>query len=207
MPRSRVDKRREREGRPALTGARPPTEVAVLQATRELLAQGGVARLTVEAVAARSGVAKTSIYRRWRDKKELALAVLLDHSQHVVDIPRLDSTRDELVALVARAVELLESTLMGKVIQGLISDLAGDDDLGRQFQERVLALRVEELRQLVARGIERGELRPDVDPAFLHELLFGPVYHRLLMTRGPFKGDYAERVVDAVLPALRPAAG
>jgi AcrR family transcriptional regulator len=63
-----------------------------------------VDRLTVEGVAARSGVAKTTIYRRWRSKEDLALAVLLDMTEQVVDVPELDDTRAELVAFLARAV-------------------------------------------------------------------------------------------------------
>lgn len=199
----RFGKAQRRAAARPLAAHRTSTEMAILDATRELLAQGSVQGLTVEAVAARSGVAKTTIYRRWRGKEELALAVLLDHAAHVIDIPELDTVRDELVALVAHAVEILGSTPMGKVMQGLISDLATDPDLAQPFHEQVIALRVAELQRLLARGVARGEVRSDVDPVFAHELLFGPVYHRLLMTGVPLDPAYAERVVDAVLPAIR----
>src|ERR1700761_6501161 len=91
------------------------TEDAILAATRELLAQGGVRELTVEGVAARSGVAKTTIYRRWRSKDELALAGLIDMVQTVVEVPELADTRAELVAFVKGAVRVLGKTLMGTV--------------------------------------------------------------------------------------------
>src|SRR6266540_7124163 len=100
-------------------GAR--TDRAILDATRELLAEGGVRELTVGRVAARSGVAKTTIYRRWRGKDELALAVLLDMVENVVATPDLGDTRAELVSFVGAAVKILGSTLMGRVIQGLVS--------------------------------------------------------------------------------------
>src|SRR5919199_1358742 len=73
---------------------------AILDATRELLVEGGVQRLTVEGVAARAGVAKTTIYRRWRSRDELAFAVLIDMVEKFVAVPDLGDTRGELVAFV-----------------------------------------------------------------------------------------------------------
>ena len=174
----------------------------ILDATRELLAESGVRRLTVEGVAARAGVAKTTIYRHWRSKDELALTVLIDMVEQVVAVPDLDETRAELVAFVDGAVRILGSTLMGRVMQGLVSDLAVDPELARAFRERVVAVRIAEVRRLVERGIERGDLRPDMDRELAHELLFGPIYYRLLLSGAPLEPGLAERVVDAVLPAF-----
>jgi AcrR family transcriptional regulator len=178
------------------------TETAILDATRELLAEGGVRELTVERVAARSGVAKTTIYRRWRGKHELALAVLLDMVKMVVATPDLGDTRKELVSFVNAAVKILGSTLMGRVIQGLVSDLAADPDLARAFRAQVVALRVAEMRRLVERGIERGDLRPDTEVELTHELLFGPVYYRLLLSGGKLDKRLAERIVGGVWPSI-----
>jgi AcrR family transcriptional regulator len=187
---------------PASTRDRGRTEKSILDATRELLAAGGVRELTVERVAARSGVAKTTIYRRWRGKHELALAVLIDMVENVVATPDLGDTRQELISFVDAAVKILGSTLMGRVMQGLVSDLATDPGLARAFRERVVAMRVAEVRRVAERGIERGDLRPDTDVELLHELLFGPVYYRLLLSGAPLDDRLAERIVDAVLPAV-----
>src|SRR6266571_5013614 len=168
-------------------GRRARTEKAILDATRELLAEGGVRELTVERVAARSGVAKTTIYRRWRSKDELALAVLIDMVEKVVATPDLGDTRAELISFVDAAVKILGSTLMGRVMQGLISDLAANPELARAFQEQVVAMRVAEVRRLIERGIERRDLRPDADVELAHELLFGPVYYRLLLSGAPLE--------------------
>ena len=182
--------------------SRPSTDQLILDATRELLAEAGVQGLTVEGVAARAGVAKTTIYRRFRSKHELALAVLLDMVKRVVAVPDLGDTRAELTAFVNGAVRILGSTLMGRVMQGLVSDLANDRELATAFRERVVAARLSEVRRLVDRGIERGDLRPDTDYELAHELLFGPIYYRLLLSGAPLDGDLAARVVDAVLPAF-----
>jgi AcrR family transcriptional regulator len=180
------------------------TRAAILDATRELLAMGGVRELTVEGVAARSGVAKTSIYRRWRSKDDLALAVLIDMVQGVVAVPELADTRAELVTLVKGAVRVLSKTLMGTVMRGLVSELATDSQLAIAFRREVVALRLAEVQRLLERGIERGEVRPDVDVGLTHELLFGPVYYRLFLSGEPLDSKLPERIVDAVLPGLRP---
>ncbi len=178
------------------------TETAILDATRELLAEAGVQGLTMEGVAARAGVAKTTIYRRWRSKDELALAVLIDMVENVVATPDLGDTRKELIAFVNATVKILGSTLMGRVMQGLVSDLATDPDLARAFRERVVTMRVAEVKRLVERGIERGDLRADTDVELIHELLFGPVYYRLFLSGSPLDKHLGERIVDAVLPAF-----
>jgi AcrR family transcriptional regulator len=194
---------RAARGRPRSTRA----QEAILEATRELLAEGGVRTLTVERVAERAGVAKTTVYRRWRSKHELALAVLIDMVEEMVAVPDLGDTREELVRFVSSAVRILGSTLMGRVMRGLVSDLATDPTLAGEFQARVVARREEEVRRMVGRGVARGDLRPDADAALVHELLFGPVYYRLMLSGRPLDGDLAGQVVDAVLAGLAPADG
>jgi AcrR family transcriptional regulator len=100
--------------------------------------------------------AKTTVYRRWRSKDELALAVLIDMVEHVASVPDLGDTRAELTAFVDRAVKVLRSTLMGRVMQGLVSHLAANPELARAFREHVVAVRVAEIRRLVEKGIARG---------------------------------------------------
>jgi AcrR family transcriptional regulator len=183
----------------------PATARAILDATRELLAQGGVQALTVEGVAALSGVAKTTIYRRWRSKEDLALAVLIDMVEQQAEPARgRGDTRSELVAFVGRAVRTLTSTLMGRVLQGLASDLAADPALAGAFRERVVGRRVAEVRWVLERRIDRGEIRPDADLDIAGEMLFGPVYYRLLFSGEPLDRRFAERVVDAFLASAAP---
>jgi AcrR family transcriptional regulator len=197
----------EKDAAPARRGGRPRStecETAILQATRELLVEAGVRGLTIEKVAARAGVAKTTIYRRWRDKDELALAVVLDMVEQVVLLPELGNTRDELLAFVNAAVEVLGSTLMGRVMQGLVSELATDPELAQAFRDGAVSVRGAEVERLVQRGIARGDLRPDTDAGSAHELLLGPVYYRLLLTGQPLDRAFATRTVDAVLRAFAP---
>jgi AcrR family transcriptional regulator len=174
----------------------------ILDATRALLVEGGVRRLTVEGVAARSGVAKTTIYRRYRSKDELALAVLLRMVEEVVTVPDVGDIRAELIALVGGAVRILGTTVMGSVMQGLVSDLASDPKLGEAFRDQIVSTRLAEVRRLLERGAKRGQLRAGLDPELAHDLLFGPVYYRLLLSGRPLDEALAQRIVDAVLPAM-----
>jgi AcrR family transcriptional regulator len=178
------------------------TSRAILDATRELLAEDGVGRLTVEGVAARAGVAKTSIYRRYRGKDELALAALIEMVQ-TVRATDVGDTREEFRRFVAAVIDLLGGTLRGRVMRGIVSDLATHPHLGAAFRERVVAVRRAEVRRLVERGVARGDLRADADPELAHELLFGPVYYRLLLSGDPLDHALAERVTDAAIAALR----
>jgi AcrR family transcriptional regulator len=147
-------------------------------------------------------VAKTTVYRRWRSKEELALAVILEMTQQIVRVRERGDTRTVLIAFLRGVIRVLTTSLMGRVMQGLASDVATDPQLGHYYRERVIALRMAEIRRLVDRGIERGELRGDVDIDTLHEMLFGPIYHRLLLSGGNLDDSFAGRIVDAILPSI-----
>ena len=161
--------------------------------------------LTVEGVAARSGVAKTTIYRRWRDKWELALdAVMIDM------LPRFDNpvdvgdTRKELITFVKSVVNLFASRPYGPAMQGLVSEIATTPELARAYREQVVLPRRRQLEPVIERGIARGDLRPDTDVGLVHELLVGPLFYRLLFSGDPLDRKAAQRVVDGVLEGFAP---
>jgi AcrR family transcriptional regulator len=180
---------------------------AILDATRELLADDGdVGSLTVEAVAARSGVAKTTIYRRWRDKWELALdAVMIDMLPGFAEPVDVGDTRKELVTFVDAARKNLSTLPSAPAMQGLASQIASDPELGRVYREQVVEPRREQLRPVIERGIARGDLRPDTDVRLAHELMLGPLFYRLLFSGGPIDRKLSSRLADAILDGFSPA--
>jgi len=180
---------------------------AILDATRELLADGDVGALTVEAVAARSGVAKTTIYRRWRDKWELALdAVMIDVVQRLEEPADAGDTRKELLAFADWVVTMLAETPMGPAMQGLVSQIATDPRLARVYRERVVQPRLDQLAPVIERGIARGDLRPGIEVRLVHELLVGPIFYRLLLSGAPLDRHLGARLVDAILAGFTPRA-
>lgn len=182
---------------------RSQTDELILDVTRELLAEHGVHGLTVEGVARRAGMGKTTIYRRYRSRTELALAVLLDQVDEMAQ-PDIGDTRTELVTIVDRTVELLRSTLMGRVMQGLVSEIAADPELAEAYRERVVNRRLLDVRHLVERGVARGELRADLDPEMVADLLLGPVYHRFFLSGSSMDDTFGSRLVAALLPSFVP---
>ena len=192
-------------GSAARPSRRARSDRAILAATRELLAEVGVPGLTIEGVAARSGVAKTTIYRRWRDRDELALAAVWDDLISGLETPRdVGDTRAELLAFVGPIVTVLQSPLMNSVIRGLTSEIAANSELSRTYREQTIEPRLEQLREVVERGIERGDLRADTEVRLAHELLVGPIFYRLLYSGQPLDDGLPARIVDPVLRAFAP---
>ena len=183
---------------------RERSQKAILKAATELIEEVGVGGLTIEGVAARSGVAKTTIYRRWRDKDELALAILIETTAEISPPPDKGDTRKELMTFVDSATRVITS---GGVVSGLVSEIATRPDLSREYVERIVEVRMAELKTVIDRGVERGDLRPDTEVRLVHELLIGPLYYRLLFSKAPMVKRHREQVVDAVLRAFAPVDG
>src|SRR4051794_6531757 len=143
---------------PPRASRRARSERAILDATRTLLAESGVRGLTIEGVAARSGVAKTTIYRRWRDRDELALAAVW-HDLAGLEAPRdVGDTRAELRAFVEPLVTILRTPLLGGVVRGLASEIAENRALSGVYRERFVEPRLAQLGAMIGRGVERGDL-------------------------------------------------
>lgn len=180
----------------------PRSDAAILDAARALLEERSLATLTMEAVAARAGVAKTTLYRRYRSREELALAVLAQMAGDQVPVPDLGDTRAELVHAVADTARTMTDTVAGRTIRSLVAALGDDDELAHAFRERLVRLRREELRRVVERGVERGDLRDGPQLALVSELIVGPLFWRLLMTGDALDDAFAAELVDAVLAGL-----
>jgi AcrR family transcriptional regulator len=180
---------------------RPRSDAAhrrILEATRELLAEEGFSRLRLEHVAARAGVGKATIYRRWSSKEALCQELLAELAGPHVTVADLGDTRAELLAAVVNPMRALTDTPFGRVIRGLLSQITINPTLGDPFRASVVRTRRDEIGRVLERGVARGDLRPDVDPGIATELLVGPVYFRL-MFGGELDLDFATRIVDAYL--------
>jgi AcrR family transcriptional regulator len=182
-------------------GGRPRSErahQAILTAARQLLMEEGFAAMRLEKVAARAGVGKATIYRRWGSKEELAQELLTQLAAPHIAVADSGNTRDELLAAVTNPMRAVSETDFGPVIRALLSQIASNPSLGDPFRATVVEARRAEITRLIERGIARGDLRTDADAEVATELLVGPVYFRL-MFGGVLNLDFAERVVDSVM--------
>jgi AcrR family transcriptional regulator len=171
---------------------------AILTAAREILMEEGFAAMRLEHVAARAGVGKTAIYRRWPSKQALAQDLLSQLAAPHIAVADTDNTHDELLAVVTNPMRAVTETDFGPVIKAMLSQIASNPTIGDPFRATVVEARRTEVARVVERGIARGDLRQDVDVAVATELLVGPVYFRL-MFGGVLDFAFAEQIVDSVM--------
>jgi len=189
---------RRGRGRPRREGA----DEQILKVTLGLLQEEGYADMTVDEVAERTGVAKTTIYRRWPSKGALvsaATATLLPP----FDTPDTGTFEGDLLAVAQRAHMILSGKL-GEIFAGLIGESQLDSDL-----HELLLQSTRQRRQIyeavVRRAIERGEIASDVDAELLIDMIVGALWNRKLITRSPLHDTLPSELVRIVLNGVKRA--
>jgi AcrR family transcriptional regulator len=185
--------------------ARPRSAEArrkALEAAIQVLASDGVVGFTVEAVARRSGVAKTTIYRNWPSADDL-LFDALDRTIEPDPEPDTGSLRGDLLSLADHLVSIteVERRARRQVFSGLFAASVGDRRLAEVF-DRMVTSRCVPVESIVARAQARGELSDDVDIPLVTEFLIGPVLFRLLFRDQTFSRSELENLVDYGLEGL-----
>jgi AcrR family transcriptional regulator len=179
----------------------PGYDKAIVDATLEILNDRGYAALTIDAVAARTGVSRPTIYRRWSSKPALVIAALAQ-SIGLSPTPDTGVLRDDLVAFQREQVRNMNAPQSRRVTAGLVADLVADPELAETYFGEYVAPRRTTVWQALQRGIDRGELRPDADFNLIYDLLMGPLFMRSVV-RGEVLGpDMPEVTVDLVLAAF-----
>jgi AcrR family transcriptional regulator len=195
---AQADQERKAPGRPRSARA----DEAIIEAVLDLLAEGTpFDALSIEAVAARAGVGKATIYRRWSNKE----ALLYDAVRTVKGEPAVlpgGSIRDDLIALL-KPVGRAENTRAGKIMPCLMAELQRSPELNNILQ-RIMEPRRELARQVLRRGIDEGVLRPDIDMEIVIALLTGPlIAYRVLHWNPQLRREgLEERLVDTLWPAI-----
>lgn len=185
-----------RRGRPRSAAI----DQAILDAAFSLLHERGYAATAMDAIAARAGVSKATIYRRFRGKPDLAVAAL-DSRLQLGSLPDSGDTRADLVTLISRFQHLMVEVMGMRIFGTLLVEEARHPDLLEAFRTRVVAVRRAAMGEIVTRGIARGELRPDLDAETLMDLVSGAVIVRRIIAGRPPAG-YPERLVAALWPGL-----
>ena len=186
-----------RPGRPRSEQA----EQAIIEATLDLFAEKGFEGVCVEVVAARAGVGKATIYRRWPNKEELLLAAFASLKSPFPE-PKGVSVRDDLLAM----VEVMCADKADPRKARRYALLLGDGDkyprLMARYKETVVQPRRDAMRAVIRRGIETGELRPDTDVEIAMLTLTGAVMAQDHSASGTLDDEFAVRLVDGLLQGL-----
>jgi len=172
---------------------------AIAGATVELLLEQGRAGVTIPAVAARAGVAASSVYRRFGDLDKLLVDVLLDQAEAALPIPDTGSFRGDAVALLEGVRELLASPL-GRIFAEVVMAWQGPDDGPKRSAYWTQRLSLAAV--IVERGMERGELAAGSDPRLVLELMLGPLHARALTAPEELGAALPEQIVATCLAGI-----
>jgi AcrR family transcriptional regulator len=188
-----------RPGRPRSQQARR----AVLGAARALVEKSGYPAATIEAIAARSGVAKTTIYRWWPDRPALLVDLLAEISAEAVPLAAggdpMKALQTEL-RLIAEAGDML----LGQLFSSLLAEAQHDREVRAALIDRLFDPRRKAMARVVRKAQEIGVIRGDVPASLVVELLVGPLFVRMFVRHEPLTSRFAGHVFEQVLEGLAP---
>lgn len=186
------------------TPGRPRSEearAAILSSTLELLEEVGFVELKIEAVAARAGVGKTTIYRWWPSKAVLVADAFMSSVIRETRFPDTGSVREDLRAQMQRLASIFRGQ-RGRILRSLVGGGQSDPELIAAFRNRWLIPRRAEAFGILQRAIDRGQLPEKVDRNLLLDSLYGPLYFRMLVGHGPLNAAFVDGVCDTVVDGI-----
>jgi AcrR family transcriptional regulator len=187
-------------GRPRSEKARK----AILAAAMELLLDHGLHAMSMDDVARDAGVSKATIYRWWPSKERLALDTLAAEWESTPSASRRETgdLRGDLLARFRPWVRQLNSKPFARVVAGLVAEAQTNPEFGKLYREQFVQPRRDATRELLLQARDRREIAADTDLEVTLDLLYGPIYHRLLHGHAPLTERFAQQVIDSVVDAI-----
>jgi AcrR family transcriptional regulator len=179
----------------------PAADEAILEAAVDLFSEMGLNALTIEGVAARAGVGKNTIYRRYPTKLDLVVSAVRCYTSVGQPPPDTGSTEGDVRALVDGLAAILTDTPLGRMLPILIATRTRVPELEAAYHEVVLEKRSRSA-EVVRRAIERGDFRPDVDVELVVDFFSSTTLYRFLVSKAPLDEPFLASVVDAVMRAF-----
>jgi len=184
-------------GRPRSERARK----AVIQSTLALLNRVGFNELSMEAVASHAGVGKATIYRWWPNKAEMVIDSFVWAVEEELRFPTAGPVLASIHEQMRRWAVVFRGPL-GQIVATVIGAGQSDPEILRAFQTHWVEPRRIEARRLLRLAMEKKELRDDLDPDSVLDLLYGPLYLRLLIKNAPLDKDFVDTVFEVIRPVL-----
>lgn len=167
---------------------------AIESAALELLVEEGFGGMTIEGVAARAGVGKATVYRRWNTKEELVVDAYLARAQDHLVSPDTGTLRGDLLEVFTAMLKKFKRD--GHIAQAFAAEQGRHPNLARTFRDTFVSERRAAMREILRRGVARGELAPEADIELLSDVGSAIVWHRLTITGAPLGEDLPRRIVD-----------
>ncbi|CAM5559505.1 TetR/AcrR family transcriptional regulator [Streptomyces abikoensis] len=179
---------------------------AILDAALELVGETGFAKLTIEAIAARAGVGKQTIYRWWPSKAAVLFEAVVPEGVDpaAVELPDTGDIAADLKTVLRATVDDLNDERLDAPTRALTAETANDPELGRALTEKVLEPQLQAYVRRLRAAQEAGQIDPAADLRIALELLVGPLFHRWQTRTLPLTHAYADTVVDLALRGMAP---
>jgi AcrR family transcriptional regulator len=179
------------------------SQQAVLTAALELLTDKGLQALTMDDIAAHAGVSKNTIYRWWPSKAAVLMDAFADAISPKMGFPAEGDAITRLRAQVHRVAKMMSEPRARVPFVALVAASQHDPELATALRERFIADRRAAACQLITTAVEEGEFARGLDIDVIIDAIYGALYYRLLISRAPINLDFADRLIDALTPALR----
>jgi AcrR family transcriptional regulator len=177
-------------------------EASILKAALYLLERKPLRQVTADAIARRAGVSKTTIYKWWPNKSMVALDAYLGGMTARVAIP--DSGSAELdFTIQLKSVTAFYKSPLGRLFGQFIAEGQSDPGFLALFRERFLYARRDAARVMWRRGVDRGEIRKEIDGEIVLDLVYGPMVFRLLAGHGSLNDHESDAMIEAIFGGLR----
>ncbi len=174
----------------------PEADRAILRAAVDLLADEGYGGVTMEGVAAKAGVGKATVYRRWPSKSALVVDAVTACKESGCPPADTGSARADLLRFVTAFRDHLRTSDAARVMPALLAELSRSPELAAAFREGFVQPRRARVLEAVRRGVERGEIRAEVDPELVADAVVALLLHRFLVTGMEIDDDLPERLID-----------
>jgi AcrR family transcriptional regulator len=191
-----MEKINKKQGRPRSA----ESHQAMLQATLELLAEVGFEAMSVEGVAARAGVGKTTIYRRYSGKEELMAAAIEQVREEVV-IPNTGKLWNDMDALIEQSAQITLSPIGRQAVTMIVSSAAGNAQFAQIYWDKYLEPRRAAFAIVLERAKARKEIQADLDPGLVFDAMSGIMLYALIFPPSTDSWScYVRRALQLVLP-------
>jgi AcrR family transcriptional regulator len=194
---------RASEGREQSTPRETRTRERALSTAAEILRRYGYSRLTMERVAAESGVAKTTLYRRWPTRAALCMELYLEAAGRELHDPNTGNIAGDLKQICNTVIYLQTRTVAGPAFIGLIAEALSNPEAASASLVEFAERRREITRRVLERAIHRGELRAETDIDLVIDALGGATTFRLLQGHAPLSRKFADALIELVLSGCR----